>query len=489
MASQVKAGRKPKPASRIIVDCRFPRDVDITKKLARLARDGKEFNPNDGVLSEAEYLELVRAQHAAVESGGVSVPIPPICVPFITQWATDNGALVAISAQKSKGGSYRPREWDDKVLGPWRKGWTIVEPRKSHVTDARALVTNRGNDLITIRGVDYVLGPRAVNPYARGNKFYNWKCAMDIAHADTPMMDRLVGRFNPKAAVIADVVFGYPNQFIQWGIWYAPDGSDIDFDWLRQHNDAVTPDFDWTGYSFDLLDPDAEDRDRFAGAVVTEPKLVSCVQREMSKAVTCNEQGLTAWEVLSGRRGRSGNEGDARKKVWENMGTMSRQDPSGFFCFGMPNLQVGIAVVAQFDERARNRVYRLMIGQYSPAALKENAWHARKRAKLAEPASAETAEAAPEPVAPQPEPVAVVEPAPVEAAPPPEPEPVAEVAPEPVAEPVVEDQPQSVGQETVPEPTLVEDEVPVVRPEPEPEAAPQAEEEESTGEVAADREG
>lgn len=346
-------GRKPKERSGRIIDMRYPRDIETVIQQVKNHRAGTEVYLNAGVIKP--------------ETDVKGKTIGAVYQPFIIELASKEGAKIAVKGQKARRGGAEPSGWNDIELGAWQPGWCLQDARQQHCSDVRNLIVDSESNLININGTEYCLGIDSVVPAHRGNKHYNWIAGMKIAHSNTAGIDTLVGRISDRAGEINGMVFGFPNQLIFWGQLYR-NGLPMSIESIRQA--AKNPNTDWSNSEFKEFDTDVAST-LFKGEPVTKESFSNVIESVMKDA--------DAWEPFQSRKNRTNQKKSILDKAWENLNFQSRQDPGGCYCFGLMNVQVGIALVPEFDESGQNRQFRFYIGQYCVDGLKETAWTARKR--------------------------------------------------------------------------------------------------------------
>ena len=161
----VRKAKEPKPSNPWIFNMMRPMaDPQTVIDYGKAVEEGKTPNPNTGRMTRDAYMKAFEAYNQAMEKGQVPPSIPPIYEPTMVAHAAATNARVAIAGQASLHKN-KPAAWDDKVLGPWRAGMYILDGkttstsiRRCHLPDARKLVENREENVLTIGSHDFVVG-------------------------------------------------------------------------------------------------------------------------------------------------------------------------------------------------------------------------------------------------------------------------------------------------------------------------------------------
>jgi len=180
--------------------------------------NGKMVDPNKGMLSAKDYGDAFRAVEEAEAKEEMGPSIPPLYDPIRRLIAARTNATCIVSGQKNGGKKPLARHNVPARLadsfGPSDRVYTdangdAVYLRLCHAADARKLVTDSEDNVLTINRHDYVVGTPdtsavfLINGSKSGCYAKNLAAAKEIAFKGMESeLANLVGRFNNSATIL-----------------------------------------------------------------------------------------------------------------------------------------------------------------------------------------------------------------------------------------------------------------------------------------------
>lgn len=409
-------GRKPRstePYKGGAFDFRRPMLPDAELAFSKALAAGGHPSPNTGLLTAKELGDLVRAAQEAEEQGKTPDSYP-VLYSFIRRGAAlNNAGLCIVSGQEQLAKKPKP-SWgvstklvdsmgpkdriSTKNIGTTNTPELIPEPlRRCHKDDARDLVIDRENNVLTVDGYDFVVGTTGDNPMpavmlASGSNYGNYganlKALKTLSLAKLGgKIKNLVGRFNkssgkfrlddgtkPGAQLPID-----PNHVIEaWGNLVK--GKDVLT--CAQIRAAVKAG-ETKGITFKVLySPTTE---QLLGASITQSEFWQEVKRQMglasTKRVDADGNETTALERFEAREARSGEETESMSdRSWRNLTTVqNRTDLNETFPFGAVSAQTLTIPVTHHGDKVGKIMVRLVIGSFVGMKHTENRWEADER--------------------------------------------------------------------------------------------------------------
>lgn len=406
--------RKVKPPERILVNLLRPRTIDATMELARALAEGKTPTTtlfNKGLMSRAAIEAEIRAFNDVVDANGeiddeskhrTPPSTTPIYQPAMVDGAIGAGAEFGFAGQPSKQPK-RPNDWDDKVLGEWRKptgtegeedydpgslGCKVGAFRKCHNPDVRKQVVDPGENILTIGAHEYVIGAKdtpavfLANAHKSGTYGAANQCGKRLSLEGVKGVDNCVAQIGNQIEVIhcddgtdpgASMVV-LPNMILRWG--YIEQGGKRLTN-LQIRKAVANGD---KGLKFiELTEP-------IVGKGFSRSQLWQAVKRAMSLVATKRgDDDATALDRYEARAPRSGKErADSKDGVWRNAGVMTRVDPSNLFGFGIRSNLMGCPPRMYYGETLDEHLCRYVLGARTATAFAENRWDAKARLGVVE---------------------------------------------------------------------------------------------------------
>ena len=395
-----KRGRQPADKYPFVFDFRRPildpkREIDFGKAVA----EGKQPDPNVGLIPAKAFGDQIRALRAAVAEGKDGPSVNPVYNMIRRGVASDSNATCIVNGQEKLGKPPRKsHEVPEKLRTPWAPGDRVlvdgkdnpIPIRDCHVSDARSLVTNRAENVLTIGKHDFVVGtsdtPAAflINGSRTGNYAANIRACKSISFNGKSTQDKLtslVGRFiNDWGIITVDdgttpgaKVAVAPNMVIDgWGYFYRGD-SKMTCAQIR----AAVEKGDVKGMTFKTVY--APNKEQLVGATMTRSKFWQASKREMGKASTkrmdADGNETTASERFESRdtRGKGKDVRDAADRAFENFfKVQNRTAPDEQYPFGTVSLQTMIVPVTLFGDSLDTPVVRMVIGSFVGAEYSES---------------------------------------------------------------------------------------------------------------------
>lgn len=390
---------KQKAADRPLINLTRPWNVDAVFEFAKSMDAGETPKIHIGIMSQDAHTAEWNAHYEAVEAGKKNPPpLSNLYQPPIMQYAKTVNALAAQKAQ-GKSTKSRPAQWNENKLGKWELGFGLGDIRCHHAEDARKLVVNPDENLLTLgRLGQFVVGTTDTSAihliHASKTGCFGAIIAegKKLAADGVKGLDNLVCTFNTKVVkeTLKDgsIIVWLPNQQVTWGYLVKGDRK-MTCAQIRNLGDDVT------GVKFEPL-PEAIRLNN-----VTVKAVFSAVKRTLSLVATKDEAGKTDWDRFTARKGRSGTKKSAEETaVATNAGTLCRLSPKVLRCQGFKSLQLGMPIFHCFEGDSVEKaelVIGFAIGCRLPDDYAENTWDMRGRLGIEEEATeTETTETAAE---------------------------------------------------------------------------------------------
>ena len=362
-------------------------DIASLMEIVSAANDGKNPNPNTGIMSKRDYDALLVAYDEAMEVDKMPPLLPYIYQPGLIQYGITTNALFAYRGQN---GATKPKNWPDN-FGDYEKGLRFDQFRQNHESDVRKMVTDADNNVFRIGSYDYIVGTGGenaipavmmINPARRGNYLANVLAAKQIGFNGLKQLTHLVARINNRIEKekLEDggTIVWAANQNVVWG-YLTKEDKQLTCDQIRkliQKNEKgeVTSD-ESKGVKF------VELSEKIISNPIGQSEWWSLCKRQMSLAVTKDEDGRTMMERFEVRQKRSDNsESTPPANAWRNLTQVqTRSNPSALFCFGFRAVQCGIAMYTCFTDDGKEMVVKFAVGCRLPAGLTETYRQAMRR--------------------------------------------------------------------------------------------------------------
>lgn len=376
---------KQKAADRPLINLTRPWNVDAVFEFAKSMDAGETPKIHIGIMSQDAHPAEWNAHYEAVEAGKKAPPLSNLYQPSIMQYAKTVNALAAQKAQ-GKSTKSRPAQWNENKLGKWELGFGLGDIRCHHAEDARKLVVNPDENLLTVgRLGQFVVGTTDTSAihliHASKTGCFGAIIAegKKLAAEGVKGLDNLVGRFNDKVVkeTLEDgsIIVWLPNQQVTWGYLVKGDRK-MTCAQIRNLGDDVT------GVKFEPLPAVIRLNN------VTVKAVFSSVKRTLSLVATKDEAGKTDWDRFTARKGRSGSKKSAEETaVATNAGTLCRLSPKVLRCQGFKSLQLGMPIFHCFEGDSVEKaelVIGFAIGCRLPDDYAENTWDMRGRLGIEE---------------------------------------------------------------------------------------------------------
>jgi len=401
MSEAKKVGRKPKPKNDRIFNCLRPHtDMSAIVQYGEAVDRGENPDPNVGIMSKEEFLALAVAQIESVKANEAVSSMPAAYQPVIVGAGVSSGARFLTAGQKARN-KVEPENWPSD-LEPWQEGYRMSDShRRCHKTDARDLVIDREQNVLTVGQNDFVVGTDKVpailliNASKTGSYGENIRCGKSVSFGDNEDIINLVGRFNNSyyvdyfddGTVPGCPVVWAPNMCVdQWG-YFELDGRRLSNTEIR----SILA-FDSSNTELTFIPLDAP----IVGKSLSQFNLWQDVCQSMSDVKTKDSSGLTALDRFKSRSARGEEKGDLSDNAWRNLKVQCRTNPKELFPFGFFSAQTGVIPCLHFQDSTDKEYIRFVIGCRVGSAYSETLWEAKSRLKSkVESKSVETTESAP----------------------------------------------------------------------------------------------
>jgi len=404
--SPAKRGRKPVDKYPHVFDMRRP-CADPAAELAlgkAFYDEGKTPSPNVGVMS-ATALKTASVAFKSAFDAGDDVPSMPLMYSFIRRGiAGKRNATCVITGHKKKGAKPKAAHNIPKNLtANWGDGDRVHVDLKTgdpatlrchHKPDARDLVVDRAENVLSIGKWNYVVGTTDT-PAAfliNGSKTGGYGASISAGKREAfagqlPILASLVGRFiNEWATVTLDdgtdpggqLSVG-PNMLIDaWG-YFERAGKRMTPAQIRKS----VADGDIKGMSFKAVyTPDGEQLQ--SKTALNRSTFWAVVKPQLKSAGTKRGDGdetTTAYDRLAARKSRSGDEPKTpQQSSWENFSEVqTRTRLSEMHPFGGFSLQTGIIPVSHYGDDHKVLLVSFFLGAWVGAIHTENSRQAHYR--------------------------------------------------------------------------------------------------------------
>ncbi len=408
MAKSAKKSKKAaKPAAKAkvkhphVMDFRTPcSNPENELALAASFADGKTLDPNVGMMSATAYEQAMEANRV----DGKSVPCQ---YSFIRRMiAKMTNATCLVSATKDDKG-VKPKKsmgLNAKMTASMSGGDHVyVDPKSgdvqtlriNHIIDARDLVTDRKENVLTVGKFDFVVGTtetpavHLIHANKTGSYGANIQAGKRAAfEGQDKILASLVGRFNNAAEVItlddetdpgAQMAI-IPNSLINaWGYFVKGDKRQT----CAQIRKAVEGD-DTTGMKFKVVYSPGGERLK-SKVALNRSSLWAAIKPAMRLASTKRGDGdeaTTALERFEVRKPRNegGEKNPPQDCAWVNLSsTQRRVAPFEDFPFGVRSLQCGIVPVVHYGDDHKTKLVSFILGAWVGAKDAETSGQAHYR--------------------------------------------------------------------------------------------------------------